>query len=580
MQRVTTTRQAFEARLELDNSGDTSLEQIKLDILITDGTNKLNTTDRFSVGKPLFSGALINDSQGYGSLEPSQSGSITWLIIPYASAAYNQTTTYWIGGHFSYVIDGQHINIKLIPDSIEVEPEALLDIAYFLEKYVTGPDPLSTDSFVQEPQPFTLGMIVTNSGFGLIKHFRIASSQPEIIENEKGLLINFQIVSMHINNEISTNPSLQANIGDVKPNLSVNIRWTMLASLAGKFISFNASFTETNPNGDSKLSLINSFTTHTLIRLVSLNILNEILNDDLIDFLVMENANVQTIPDTVISSTNATLAFPVYHILNISVIIINQYTIIILATPTIVVPNSAYVYIRTENIWPMRTIRSSHRLIQDQDILVNTWTTRRVVHLLDGDRYDDYLHIFDRWTNQQSVQYEITFDTDTTIFSTMLTEMTETSTSSQTMLSTTSSSKMENISRTTDENHTTYFTQSQSTAVPVSITFTDTISSNHSTSSSYITTSTETNDSSTSFTSSPISILETSTVSSNDTTATVSIENTSTTSGLNYSTIFNENVTTDNNLTSTSVVTISTYPSSTYLKSTFLTSNLLTTTVA
>ena len=46
-------------------------------------------------------------------------------------------------------------------------------------------------------------------------NFRITSGQPEIIENEKGLLIDFEIIGTQVGAE-ELNPSLTVNFGDIE----------------------------------------------------------------------------------------------------------------------------------------------------------------------------------------------------------------------------------------------------------------------------------------------------------------------------------------------------------------------------
>lgn len=76
-------------------------------------------------------------------------------------------------------------------------------------------------------------MVITNSGFATAKDVHIASSQPEIIENEKGLYIDFQLVSMSINHQLSYNPTLLVNLGNILPSMTTNIRWSMMATVMG-----------------------------------------------------------------------------------------------------------------------------------------------------------------------------------------------------------------------------------------------------------------------------------------------------------------------------------------------------------
>ena len=61
--------------------------------------------------------------------------------------------------------------------------------------------PLST-VFADDPNtpeveptiPFVLGTLVRNAGNGTAFDFRVVSGQPEIVENDRGLLIEFELI--------------------------------------------------------------------------------------------------------------------------------------------------------------------------------------------------------------------------------------------------------------------------------------------------------------------------------------------------------------------------------------------------
>lgn len=108
---------------------------------------------------------------------------------------------------------------------------------------------------VVEPSvPFSLGVLVSNKGYGTAQQLRIMSSQPEIIENEKGLLITFKIIGAELGNKpMST--SLTVDFGDILPKTTSMARWIMTSSLPGRFSNFSATFENINPLGKSCASL-------------------------------------------------------------------------------------------------------------------------------------------------------------------------------------------------------------------------------------------------------------------------------------------------------------------------------------
>lgn len=396
VQNVTITRQGFDAELTIDNSGDVLYDiQVSLNI---QADNRSNANDRFSIGQANITGDIFNDSLTTGG-----SGQFNWLIIPYVSAAPTTSTSYSVGGQLSYTVAGQRVNITLFPDRIQVDPEARIDIAYFLEEKVIGPDPLSNQWIV--PQPFILAVVVTNSGYGWARNFQISSGQPTIVDNEKGFLVTFSIIEMKINREQQPKVELSATIGDLQPFCTWTITWTMLSSAQGYFRIFNASYIEKSPNGDAKLSLLNSLTTHSLQHVVSLDILVAELNDSQIDYLVNQSDG----KETVYSSTNATLFFPVVLV----TASVEYYSIdhdtqrLIVNVISNLTLDSCYIHLSVENSFPQYIVISSKRIDDNQDITINTWLTHNVNHLQSGDQTEDLLHIFDMTSLSSNRTYEV-----------------------------------------------------------------------------------------------------------------------------------------------------------------------------
>ena len=51
---------------------------------------------------------------------------------------------------------------------------------------------------MESPIPFTLGVLVRNSGFGLAKSLKINSQQPKIVENKRNLLLIAQLIGARV----------------------------------------------------------------------------------------------------------------------------------------------------------------------------------------------------------------------------------------------------------------------------------------------------------------------------------------------------------------------------------------------
>lgn len=279
-QSLVLTRQGFEASLSINNQENVPLNNLSVKIQIKNETNISN--DLFSIGQPSLE--QISSVDGNGSLDAMQQATIRWLILPYREAAQDTQKVYFVSGVLEYFLNKEKILIDIAPERITVNPEARLELVYFLEKYIKGDDPMTSE--VEPSIPFSLGLLLFNTGYGVAKQLRILSSQPEIIENDRGLLIDFRIESAFLNNKQTEN-SLKINFGDVEPLSFKHVIWNLKSSLMGTFSNLSVAFTNVNPNGDEKLSLIENIEYKELFRLVKID-RPQYLNDDLSDFLTID----------------------------------------------------------------------------------------------------------------------------------------------------------------------------------------------------------------------------------------------------------------------------------------------------
>ena len=295
-QELAVTREAFLAKLEIENQEESPLEQMDLEIIITDQSNGQQSTNLFAIGTDKLSGSLTRVGTTW-SLPSEMSGAVEWLIVPYSEAAPKTDHVYNVGGTLRYKLEKENITIPLLPTLITVRPDPSLLVHYFWEKNVIGDDPFTDE--VEPSLPFTLGVAVKNAGYGTATSLQITSGQPEIIENEKGLLVNFMIIGASMGKE-SVMPSLTVMFGNLAPNTTVVARWLMISSLQGEFKNYSATFENINPLGDPKLSILDELDIHELIRNVMIYIDDE--DDGILDFLVNERIDVFDYPDALYSS--------------------------------------------------------------------------------------------------------------------------------------------------------------------------------------------------------------------------------------------------------------------------------------
>ena len=273
-QRLTLERQGFDAHMRIKNGlPHTALNSVSVNVTFADlnggavtATSDPNNTNALFFIR-LSSMDNIGSVSGSGSVAAATTADIHWLIIPArgAGGATPAGVQYLVGATLSYTLDGETHTMEVEPDTIYVKPMPTLVLDYFLPADVYGDDPFT--ALIEAPVPFPLGVRVGNDGPGNAHSVKIESSQPKIVENERGLLVGFDITGSEVNGAAATD-SLLVDFGDVNAGCSGVAQWTMECSLSGRFTAFTASFTHSDELGGELTSLIESVGTHTLLHLV------------------------------------------------------------------------------------------------------------------------------------------------------------------------------------------------------------------------------------------------------------------------------------------------------------------------
>lgn len=300
LQELTMERQGFEALMRITNSLDTfSLENVSVKVLFKDANdNPVIATSNTAAGNAAFFirvddtrdvTGLQQGADGFvsqGVIAPKKVGELRWLIIPTANAA-GQTKDgklFFVGAELKYSYGGKEEVVNVAADSIVVKPQPLLTLDYFLTQEVVGDNGFTQE--IEPAEPYTLGVRINNNGFGTAKSVKIESAQPRIVENKLGLAVNFKILGSYIEDQPSS-PSLLINFGNIEPKGVSTGRWIMESNLAGKFISFNASFTHADELGGELTSLLQATNANYLIRDVWMDLPGR---DNVRDFLALNQA--------------------------------------------------------------------------------------------------------------------------------------------------------------------------------------------------------------------------------------------------------------------------------------------------
>jgi hypothetical protein len=410
-QELTLERQAFEAHMRINNGLSTiTLEdvQVTVNFLDEDGNPVTATADPTvdldTTPVPFFirfeSAANFPVDQETldftGTVAPSTSADIYWLIIPTLAASDNPDgTLYYVGATLSYTIGGEPNTVEVIPDYIFVKPLPELRLDYFWPSEVYGDDAWIGE--IESLVAFSVGVRVGNQGFGTAYNLQIDSAQPTIVEDEQGLLIDFLIMGSEVNGQPAT-PSLLADFGDIAPNTSGVARWNMTCSLSGTFEDFTADYTHADELGGELTSVIRAVNPHYLVRDVLVDLPGR---DGIRDFLATDDPTADPIAYMLYESENTESSVAEMSAVSALTQIAGPDAAYTLAfVPEAVPPSEGSLYVRhpvptTLTVpdtwpWPVSAVRADGKVIDP----ANVWVSKiRTDPPQDG--WDYFVNLFD-----------------------------------------------------------------------------------------------------------------------------------------------------------------------------------------
>ncbi|SMO72953.1 Por secretion system C-terminal sorting domain-containing protein [Saccharicrinis carchari] len=405
-QKLTMTREAFEGTLTISNGNETTpMQEIKLDLEVKD-ENGILSNDLFEIETKALD--ILTGIDGTGVLGANQKGSATILFIPEKGAAPTVPKSYSFGGSFSYLdpFTGVTVTKPLFPVILDVHPSPDLTLHYFMQRDILGDDALTPD--VVEPiVPAELAVMIENNGFGTAKNVKIESSQPEIIDNEKGLAIHFELIGSNLQGQPKQLGLIDIPFGSIDPMSTKIGQWWFTSDLLGHFINYEAHVTHLDSRGNPDLSLVSGAYLHELIRSIRVYGAQD---DGISDFLVNEIQDSHEVPDAIYISQGQ-VVLDVEEATNaVATGQPTTGTTRLYATPGHIGWN--YLKINDPGKGSF-TIESVTRVSDGQVIpLDNMWLTH--VTLPDGKEpvYENKLHFVDNFPSMQTQEYIIAWKVD------------------------------------------------------------------------------------------------------------------------------------------------------------------------
>lgn len=270
-QTMVLTRQAFRGTLSITNGNEeVGMTDVKLNVKIRDKEGNLVGDREFAVSPESLDGfkGELNLSSGW-ALDPKATGTATILFIPSKYAAPVEPLVYSFGGTLSYTdpFTGNEVTLDLSPIDMTVSPSPILQLDYFMQRDILGDDPLTTDK-VEASIPAEFALLVHNAGFGNAENLRMTTHQPEIVENSKGLALDFRIIGTSLNGtpaNVAIGEKIPTEFGTLDAGKSAYAQWWLQSSLLGHFTSYDVKATQLSAYGSEDMSLLDYAEIHELI---------------------------------------------------------------------------------------------------------------------------------------------------------------------------------------------------------------------------------------------------------------------------------------------------------------------------
>ena len=406
-QKMVMTRQAFRGTLTVFNGNEQeAMKDVKLTLTVTDEKGNIAMSDKFQVNPEKLEGfnGKLDFTDGW-TLDAQKEGVATVLFIPTKKAAPTVETRYAFGGTLSYVdpFTGLEVTRDLTPITLTVKPSPNLDLTYFMQRDIKGDDPLTKEVEPSEEAEFSL--LINNLGYGDATNVRMSTNQPEIVDNEKGLKVKFELMSSQLNGQEKTlalGGSVSTDFGNIPAHSTSYAQWWLKSSLLGHFTDYDVTATHLTSYGNKDLSLLNDVTIHELIRSIDVTkgdktlkgfMTNDIVDaDDTPDMLYLSDGEIEKVNVAASSSITKTSD--------------TEYTLTI--TPSEEGWNYGNL---SDPTYGVSALKSVTRASDGKQIsLRNFWQTDRTLRDGKDPLYENRIHFADLFDSKNAESYILTFE--------------------------------------------------------------------------------------------------------------------------------------------------------------------------
>ncbi|MCQ2096115.1 MAG: hypothetical protein MJY59_05190 [Bacteroidaceae bacterium] len=406
-QDMTMKRKAFRGTLTVFNGNEeNAMTDVRLSLVVRDEDGNVATTHEFGIRPESltgFEGELSLD--GSWTLDAQQTGVATILFTPTKHAAPTADKLYSFGGSLSYVdpFTGLAVTRNLAPVTLTVSPSPVLDLTYFMQRDIKGDDPLT--EVVEPSEEAEFSLLINNVGYGDATNVRMATNKPEIVDNEKGLNVDFELVSSQLNGgekTLALGGTVATDFGTIPAKTTSYAQWWLKSSLLGHFTTYDIEATHVTSYGNPDLSLLGNVTIHELIR--SLEV--DDVDGKLVGFMTNDFADAEDMPDMVYLSDGETENVYVTKNATTQKTSDTDYTLTVTTTQ----PGWVYGSV-TDPTHGIASLKSVRRQSDGKEIpLRNFWQTDRTLRDGKDPLYENRLHFADYVTATDVETYVLTFE--------------------------------------------------------------------------------------------------------------------------------------------------------------------------
>lgn len=406
-QKMVMTRQAFRGTLTVFNGNETTaMTDVKLNLIVKDEKGNVATKYEFQISPEMLNGFKGNLSLEDGwTLDAQQTGVATILFIPTKYAAPMNNRLYSFGGSLSYVdpFTGLTVTRDLSPVTLTVKPSPNLDLTYFMQRDIKGDDPLTEEIEPSEEAEFSL--LINNVGYGDATDVRMFTEQPKIIDNEKGLLVDFELMSSQLNGgekTLALGGRVATDFGTIPAKSTSYAQWWLKSSLLGHFTSYNVEATHVTSYGNPDLSLLNDVTIHELIRSIEV----EADGKKLVGFLTNDIADADDTPDMIYLSDGE-----IETVSTVKNAVIQKLSDTDYALNTSIANGGWYYGSVVDPTYGMSALKSVTRQSDGKQMpLRNFWQTDRTLRDGKDPLYENRIHFVDETNTVDDETYILTFE--------------------------------------------------------------------------------------------------------------------------------------------------------------------------